>query len=351
MGARVSPRSAKKAEPVQLGLTPEQLDQRKRGLGATDVAALSGLHPYKNAHDVWMEKTERRQPGPMNHAMELGLQLEPIVAERYHGLLPEGETLEASGTKAHPSLSWLMATPDRLVVRYPDPEQPYAFQADKKELVRLLEIKTAGHRSEHRWGATGTDEIPEEYLAQCAIQMAVFRVERVDVAALLLGCREFRTYPVKRDAELEEILIEKADHFWHKCVLTDTPPAYDGSDAASKALALRFPRSTERRIAADRDLGERVRQYRLARQNREFFEKQEEHAKQLIQDAMGDAGLLEGAGFEIAWRSTRGRTEVNWEKVAEWFKEYVPEKAWAEKVAESTTTAPGYRRFTARFDE
>ena len=41
-------------------LTPEQIAERRNGIGASEVAAVLGIDPFKTAIDVWAEKTGRR---------------------------------------------------------------------------------------------------------------------------------------------------------------------------------------------------------------------------------------------------------------------------------------------------
>ena len=51
-----------------MGLTAEQLEIRKTGVGGSDIAVLLGLNPFKTTHELWLEKddsyrTEKTDPG------------------------------------------------------------------------------------------------------------------------------------------------------------------------------------------------------------------------------------------------------------------------------------------------
>ena len=62
-----------------MAITAKQLEQRKTRLGSSDIAALFGLDPFKNAHDVYLAKTGKLLPEPdkvvfpRGRSMECGL--------------------------------------------------------------------------------------------------------------------------------------------------------------------------------------------------------------------------------------------------------------------------------------
>jgi len=86
-----------------------------------------------------------------------------------------------------------------------------------------LECKTANPFSRAQWGEVGSDQIPMSYLCQCIWYMAITGIEKTDLA-VLFGNADFRIYTIVRDPELENLILEKAHHFWHEHVLKDIPP-------------------------------------------------------------------------------------------------------------------------------
>jgi predicted phage-related endonuclease len=73
------------------------------------------------------------------------------------------------------------------------------------------------------FGKAGTDEVPESIICQCVLYMAIFDYDQWDVAALVAG-GGVRFYQIKRDLELEEIVIGKLKHFWFENVQKRIPP-------------------------------------------------------------------------------------------------------------------------------
>ena len=61
------------------------LEQRKRGIGGSDVAAIMGLSPWKSPLEVWLEKTNRAESPDLSgkEAVAMGTELEGDVLEMY----------------------------------------------------------------------------------------------------------------------------------------------------------------------------------------------------------------------------------------------------------------------------
>ena len=216
----------------------EWLEQRKAGIGGTDVSALLGLNPWKSPIDVYLGKlgmSERKEP---TEAMFWGNQLEQVIsnvyAERCKVKVVRGESIAAlfPNLKAHsfneqsllehPQADYVLGTPDGIV----------------PELQRGLEIKNVGYKSQE-WGTEGTDEIPHHYRLQVAQYMAITDMDAWDVAALFSGNR-LQVFTVYRDPELERIIMETACEFWTQHVACKVPPAIDGSETWKYHLAQKF---------------------------------------------------------------------------------------------------------------
>jgi predicted phage-related endonuclease len=59
--------------------------------------------------------------------------------------------------------------------------------------------------------------------------MAITGIEKTDLA-VLFGNTDFRIYTILRDPELENLVLEKAHHFWNEYVLKDLPPPAQSPD-------------------------------------------------------------------------------------------------------------------------
>jgi len=273
------------------------LEERRKGICATDIAAISGIHPYKTALEVYVEKTEGTDKDLSdNEAVEWGLRLEEVIATKYAE--SHGVELTDCGLVVHPDTDWRRATPDRLVVGED----------------RGVEVKTAGIRQAARWGEEQTDQVPEEYLVQVAWQCATLGYDTWDIAVLLAG-QEYREYRLHRDTELEAGLIQLGHDFWTDHVLKRIPPPLDGSDSARAYLLGRFPRNVEPLLTATPEAEEWAGKLREAKDRIAEAEADEARAKQELMAIIGDHDGIEGDFGKIYWRLQAGR--ASWKSIAE----------------------------------
>lgn len=295
---------------------------RMTGLGGSDIAAVLGLSPFRGPMHVFLEKTGLADDSVETEAMYWGSELESIIANRF--AMDAGERLIHPEnclyrSEKHP---WMIGTPDRLIY-------------GKKE---GLEIKTAGYPYRSYWGESGTDEVPEYYLTQCAWYMALTGYDRWHVA-VLIGGSDYRTYTIERDPALEAMLIEEAQRFWEECVVANNPPRLDGTEATKAYLRKRFPQDTGEMKLATVEIDQLAEE--LAILNVEIAEKERrrEEIKALMQEYIADAPGVVGNGWKATWKRTKDSRVVNWESVARTLQ--APE----ELIEQNTTIKPGIRRF------
>jgi len=191
-------------------LTAEQLEARKSGIGGSDVAAIMGLSPWKDANAVYLEKRGEITPDNIDDKeyVHFGNVLEQVVADEY--TYRTGEKLEKRNKMLrHKKYPFLLANIDRKIVGRP----------------AVFEAKTADKYTAGKWGEDGSDDIPEAY--RCQIEH-YFNVTGYDegVLAVLIGGNEFRKYPILRNAELSEMLLEGCIKFWER-VQNGFPPEFD----------------------------------------------------------------------------------------------------------------------------
>lgn len=300
------------------------LGDRSKYLGASEIPAVAGLSPYNSALGVWLEKTGQMPPFEGNLATELGTFLEPFLSRLYSERT--GIELETPAGIAHPEHPFLVAHLDRVTGS-----------------GRVVELKTASRYVAHRWGDDGTDQVPEEYLAQVQVQMAIRRAigqpcdDSADIAALIDG--EFRIYTLPWDAELASGLLTIGARFWRRHIIGGEPPAVDASEAASRWLADRYPRvarpeTVESTPEADRWAAQLAEAKSLLKQ----AEAMEAEAKANLQALIGDASGIRGEWGRASWSDCKGRATTNWKDVA-------AEAGVSQDLIERHTNRSPYRMF------
>lgn len=277
-----------------MSLTPEQIEERRTMITASDVSAIVALNPYRGPLDVWLEKRGLAPPEEMDPAradrIEWGHLLEPHLRRRYaerHGVV-----VTAEYTKRHPTKRHHGATPDGLVYT-PGGSTP----------LRGWEGKSHSVGVRHLYGPPGTDEVPIHELMQCQWLMHVTDVGRWDLTAFLDGAE--RDYVIERDQELIDELVARVDPWWQRHVIGGEQPAV--TDADADALLKLYPRHTrDELVPADQAARLAAENLRAAIAEHAHTESRLELAKNAVKAIIGDAsGLDLGQAGKITWRLSK----------------------------------------------
>lgn len=204
-------------------MTKRQRELRQRRVGASDVAAIIGLDPYKSAVDVWYRVTGKLGTGGSSQSkvIELGNLLEEPCLQWWLGRWPDYKTRLRRGGR--------LVIPDSPIVVHPDARVPGELVVECKTTALLGGGFGRGRSSssggEHidNWGAEYSDEVPARVLIQVQMQMAACDVPRGRVVALI-GGRGFVEYYLERDQDLIDRCVDRVRRFWDEHVETDIKP-------------------------------------------------------------------------------------------------------------------------------
>ena len=193
-------------------LTTEQLEERKLGIGGSDVADICGLSPWKTPLEVFLEKIGEREPPQLddNPSIYWGNKMEPLLAEEF-SLKTGLNVYECKKSFVHPEYTFMRANVDRLI------------EGDAGKDA-FLEIKTAKSSQRKFWGEDGSSDIPTQYLLQVAHYCMVLDKTKAYVA-VKIDSNDFRILEYIRDPQLEEKLIFIESKFWNEHVLKRIPPS------------------------------------------------------------------------------------------------------------------------------
>lgn len=262
----------------------EWLEWRNTGIGGSDVATLCGLNKYKSKVELWLEKTGQIKPKESGEAAYWGTIMEPIIRKEFSLRTHLNVRLVPSMLK-HPTYSFMHANLDGIV---DDPVYGECiFEAKASSVYRLDEWE---------------ESIPEGYILQVQHYMAVTGFERAYVA-VLIGGNQFKYKMIERDDELIEMIIKLEEHFWN-CVITNTPPELDGTEASSELLARLYPASNAgKQIELPPEASNLITQYEIGRaKEKECAEMKDEAANKLkVLLAENETGVVDGR--IITWKS------------------------------------------------
>lgn len=318
-------------------LTKEQLLERRTGITATDISAIAGLNPWKDALGVYLDKVDDTEPsmGPLNEAAEWGIMLEPFVLWRY---LQEHHNAKVRTFETIRGVDnvWALATPDALVSR---------------RVNRLVEIKTTGKN----W-----DDVPRYYVAQVHWQWGVLREMGVDVHPVVhIPCFTgahgfgFKIWEVEIDQKFLGELLELGRAFWFDHVVPrKVPPIEDSSPVVMKRM---YPANADNAFMPSTPEAERLLEHlKVWAPRKSMAEKALEKIYTKLQGELGDAGGMEFMnGHRITWRKRKDSDKVSWKDVVDelWGSGLIEPDALEKIVRKHTTHTTGPRVWRPNVDK
>jgi len=306
-----------------MGLTEEQLKMRTRGIGASEIAAIAGMNPWKRPIDVYLDK-KGLSTFNGNWRTQVGDRMEPLIAQWYAAKIGAKQLVKGQ-TVVHPEEDWILATPDFHVHFEASPE-------------RLTEIKNVGFNVAHHWD----DGVPQYVECQVHWQSAVTRIKFLDVAASIDG-EEPQIWQVEWSTDIQTALIEIGRDFWFENVLKDIPPEPDGSEQYATYLKSTFRRHSGVVVRAPEYADHWVRQRAQAMADLRDAEERKLEAENRLKSMIGEnAGI-----WSPKWRATWVKTSsggVDWKGLAE----ELSQKHGVERDLLERYTRPGNRQFQIR---
>lgn len=267
-------------------LTTTQVEARRGWIGASDVPAIVGVSPWKDAFSLWAEKTGKVPAADAGDAAKWGNLLEPVILQCTQDALGR-RVVKSTGTFAHPDLACVRANPDGFVevCRRGEP---------------LVEAKSTS--ISEGWGEPGTDQVPESVLVQVTMQMRCTGSAFAHVARLFhsFGHPDFSLYTVAFSKSLADALDEACGEFWDNHVQKDTPP----DPTALSLPTLGRMRREAKVVQVDPEI---VAAFASARAAAKDAEQAADEAKAKLLLALGDGDAADVPGFKVRYSTITTR--------------------------------------------
>lgn len=289
------------------------LNERKKGIGGSDVAAILGLSKWSTPFQVYADKRGEAEDKPGNVDMLIGTMLEPWLFEEYKRV--EGADIQKI---------------DEILY---DDEYPFLFaNVDGLRPDRVVEFKTA--RDDSEWGQPGTDQVPTPYFLQTQHYMRVTKKPLCDLGVLFKSSRvpELVIYRIERNEEVLDAVIPKLVEFWN-CVVEGVAPAAISSDDAN----WKYRKSEPKAISASDDIAKSAADLRRVKDAMATLKEQQDLLEAKIKEYMQTNDVLK-SGSEIlaTWKTANGATKIDADRL----------RAEQPKLAEQySKTFPGVRKF------
>ncbi len=181
------------------------LQERQKGIGGSDIAAILGKSPFKTKLEVFYDKvipiTQVDDPTP---AMYKGIEAEPYILNEYER--QKNVVLQRNlSTFRHKTIPLLYAHIDALY----------------NNIIVDAKLSTLWGNKPEDWES---DNMPINYLLQIAHYCNVLDVEQADLIVRFEHNWKYKIYTYYRDRELEKILEDAAVTFWKKYVEPEKEP-------------------------------------------------------------------------------------------------------------------------------
>lgn len=224
-------------------LTEKQIENRKKGIGASEAATVMGLNQRVSPYQLWLYKTGKAVPEDISEVPVVywGTVHEDPIALHYAKVM-NCKVRRVTNTLFHKNYPFMLCHLDRKI------------EGESK----VLECKFAMFARDD-WGPSGSDIVPLPYIVQVQYQLSVTGYEEADLA-VLIGGHDFRVYHFKRDEELIAKIIEEVSTFW-QCVESDTPPPLrDRTD-----VQLAYPFNQGNLLTASSEVMQAIEKFREVR--------------------------------------------------------------------------------------
>ncbi len=292
------------------------LENRKKGIGGSDVAPILGVSPFKTALDVYNDKLSLSVEQEETQAMKFGKVLEPVIRQMY----VEKTNEQLVDTPSIISKDFMIASLDGMT-----------------KSGKILEVKTA--RMDRDWGEPGTSEIPIYYTAQVQHYLMVTGAKIADIA-VLIGGSDFRIYTLQEDKELQEVLFKKESKFW-EMVQSRTPP----EPSSNSDISFLYPKGVQSPIEATQDVVEKIGLLSsLNNEEKEISEKIDGLKFELKVYMKEHDGISIAGRPVITFKNSKNKTIVDWEAIAKHLSEKHNERI-DYLMAENSSITEGSRRF------
>ena len=204
----------------------EWREQRRMGIGGSDISAIAGINPWVSPLEVYLDKIGELPEKEDNEAMYWGRVLEDVVAKEF-ALRTGKEVFEPDYMMQHKKYPFMIANVDRLIVGEEEG----------------LECKTGSEYVKSHWK---DDLVPEYYILQCQHYMFVTGLKGWWIA-VLIGGNEFIYKYIPRDEDIINAIVTIESNFW-EMVENRTPPAVDASESSGSMLNLLYPKDDGKEI-------------------------------------------------------------------------------------------------------
>lgn len=298
----------------------EWLEDRKGGIGSSEVATILGLNPWETPYQLWRRKMGMEAPKDETFAMKAGHYLEDAVSMFWADETGREVIKSSAG-------DWLFVNNEKDFLRA-SPDRTFWIPGLPKnnENKGILECKTTQM-------SIDPEDLPKHWFCQVQYQLGVSEMTQGSLAWLCSG-REFGYKDIAFVPDFYGWMIEEVERFWVDNIIGKIEPAaITVTDVITK-----YARHTDGKIIEAS--AETLAAYTRLKEVRSEIAKAESEKEELeakIKIGFGDAEIMSYGGQTLAtWKAAKDSDKFD----SKLFCKENPELA-----AKYTSLQPGSRRF------
>lgn len=332
-------------------------DERRQGIGGSDVGAIMGANPYRSPIACYKDKLGELPPVEVNHAMEWGNLLEDVIGMKY---------ADMNNIKFHGNIEPLALPPDWDVQHLGVMYKPDTIRSDKHDWAYAhpdfyifspagyhgIEIKTVSEGIYKKYWAEG--EIPPWQYYQVVWYSMVTKINKWTVVGfaphLRLSKDPMLVHDLEIDLDTQMKVWEKVEYFW-ECVQNKREPELD--EYSDQDIKLLYPESNCDVATSTKQIDITVRNLFKVKKDLQPLLELEESLKNQIKAHMKNCGrLISEDGSELAtYKSPKARVTVDYKGIAKAFKDKLPPEEYGTVEDENTKAVVTARRFLLKYKE
>ena len=283
--------------------------QRKSGIGGSDVGPIFGVSTFKTPLGIYDSKV-LDLPDEENDLFWYGHEGEKMIARRiWHDLRKakryRGRKMVEPGMVWHPN-GWAFANPDRVLI-------------DKKtgDWLEGYECKWITNQFQ-KWSKDGEEPVrfPSAYYAQAFHYLWVARanghkLDRWWIVACF-GGNDTRYYEVKWCEDFAATLEKVLSFFWFDHVVKRVPPSYTGAKADAKSLNRLFKDEVDETLEASESTESKVQLFRQNQREIKRLEEENNIIKNDLRCVFGSATRIEGSSWASTYKKSKPRRRIDY---------------------------------------
>lgn len=306
------------------------LKERRKFVGASEVAAILGMSPYRDQSElaIWYEKCSTDEPEVKEDTpvQRWGKDLEAAIVREtalMHGLDTRATCDSPEGQQTFVDRGGIIrAQPDGIGWT------PGVVTPGKDDFV--LEAKLVGLGMRNRWlspdEAPAEVAVPEYVRVQVEAQMAASDIQKA-IIGMSTGMLP-NTYLLTGNPKSQELLRALIGEWWEKYVVKQVPPPVrDGTKNTHELIQRIYPGKVGEKLFREAQAAENllVEQWLKARSAAKEAAKNASYLEAKVKEAIANDTGLETAYGRLAWSVVAEKRGPVAKKVIAWVEENHPE--------------------------